>query len=91
MDDFFNETELERTLNHISNPTKEIFNGAKLYKAIDKIKGVIRMGDFFYIDTALMNHLEVFDSIKEFSHVLKFDGTVNRDKTDKAKGRKVSK
>ncbi len=91
MDQFFNDTEFGREMRHIANPTKEFYKGARLYKATDKIKNVIKEGDFFYLDTAHKNHLEVLNNIKKFSHVLNFDGTINEEKTVKAEGRKLGK
>ncbi|BBO59910.1 hemagglutinin repeat-containing protein [Mycoavidus sp. B2-EB] len=91
MEKFFNETEFGKEMKHIAKPTKEICKGARLYKATDEIKGIVNEGDFFYLDTAHKNHLEVLDRHKEFKHVLNFDGTINEGKTDKAEGRKLRK
>lgn len=50
---------------------------------------MIKKGDQFYLDGQHKNHLEVFDSKGKFKAVLNLDGTINKVKTEAAKGRKI--
>ncbi|BBO59687.1 hypothetical protein [Mycoavidus sp. B2-EB] len=89
MENFFNETEFGREMKDIANPTKEIYKGSRVYEATERIKGKIEEGDLFYLDRKHKNHLEVYTENRVSRHVLNLDGTVNRKKTDKARGRRL--
>ncbi|GAM51913.1 hypothetical protein EBME_0376 [bacterium endosymbiont of Mortierella elongata FMR23-6] len=91
MDDFFNQTEFGAEVKRVTIPTNEFYHGERLYKAIDKIKGTIGKGDLIYLDAGHKNHLEVYTRIRISKHVLNFDGTINREKTDAAEGRRLGK
>jgi len=77
---------------HIKNSAQkssQIYQGQSIYKANSNIGEVIRKGDQFYLDGQHKNHLELFDNKGNFKAVLNLDGTINKAKTEAAKGRKI--
>jgi filamentous hemagglutinin len=69
--------------------TSQIYQGQSVYKASNNIGTTIKKGDQFYLDGQYKNHLEVFDSKGNFKAVLNLDGSINKIKTEAAKGRKL--
>lgn len=74
-----------------SNKTSRQYQGQSIYTAKDDINTYIEKGDQFYLDGQHKNHLEVFDKRNNFKYVLNLDGSLNKDKTMKAQGRKLPK
>ena len=68
--------------------TKDRYDGQAIYKA-DRNFGNVKKGDLIYLDGQHKNHLEVFDKNGNFKAVFNLDGSINRAKTDSAKGRKL--
>ncbi|WP_423192764.1 hypothetical protein [Cupriavidus sp. H18C2] len=71
-------------LNGGSRGTPRIYKRSRIFVATKGVGEKIRTGDQFYIDSAHMNHLEVFDNKGRIRVVLNPDGSVNEVKTVKA-------
>ena len=53
-------------------------------------RGILRKGDYFYLDSLHWDHLEVFNKNGTFKYVLNLDGTINVSKSSKAIGRTLA-
>jgi len=77
-------------LNDASRKTRLTpIDGQSVYRATDDV-GAIKQGDYFYLDGAHKNHLEVFDSRGKFRFVVNMDGTLNDSKTIAGQGRRIN-
>ena len=65
------------------------YQGQSIYQATKDSGRTIRKGDHVYLDGMHKNHLEVFDGNGKFKAVLNLDGSINKIKTDAAKGRRL--
>ncbi|BBE08877.1 Probable hemagglutinin-related protein [Mycoavidus cysteinexigens] len=91
IEDFFNQTEFGAEVKSITKRTNEFFQGARIYEATEEIGDKIKDGDLIYLDKFHKNHLEVYTELRISRHVLNFDGTINQEKTEKARGRRLGK
>ncbi len=91
MKEFLNNTEFGKEVKRGTIPTKEFYHGERVYKATDDIGAEIKGGDLMYLDKRHKNHLEVYTENRVSRNVLNLDGTINRDKTTKARGRRLGK
>ncbi|WP_399199754.1 hemagglutinin repeat-containing protein [Tenebrionicola larvae] len=89
MKEFLTQPGFGTQINNNAQKSSQIYQGQSIYKANGNIGGVIKKGDQFYLDGQHKNHLEVFDSKGKFKAVLNLVGTVNKAKTEAAKGRKI--
>jgi RHS repeat-associated protein len=67
------------------------YQGAEIYKFIDKVKinGItFRKGDYFYLDNLHKDHFETFSSNHESKGVFNLDGKLNESKTKRAEKRR---
>ena len=90
MKEFFTQTKFGQTLKENCLPTKYIEQGQKIFKVTEKIVGILDKNDYFYLDNAHKNHLEVFSGTGVFKKVLNLDGTINEAKTANAIGRRIT-
>jgi len=89
MKEFLTQQGLGAQIKNSAQKSSQIYQGQSIYKARSDIGDVIKKGDQFYLDGQHKNHLEVFDSKGKFKAVLNLDGTINKVKTEAAKGRKI--
>ncbi len=89
MKEFLTQPGLGAQIKNSAQKSSQIYQGQSIYKASSDIGDVIKKGDQFYLDGQHKNHLEVFDSKGKFKAVLNLDGTINKVKTEAAKGRKI--
>ncbi|MCP1206361.1 hemagglutinin repeat-containing protein [Pantoea sp. B550] len=89
MKEFLTQQGLGAQIKNSAQKSSQIYQGQSIYKASSDIGDVIKKGDQFYLDGQHKNHLEVFDSKGKFKAVLNLDGTINKIKTEAAKGRKI--
>ncbi|WP_249939054.1 VENN motif pre-toxin domain-containing protein, partial [Tenebrionicola larvae] len=89
MKEFLTQPGFGTQISNNAQKSSQIYQGQSIYKANGNIGDVIKKGDQFYLDGQHKNHLEVFDSKGKFKAVLNLDGTVNKAKTEAAKGRKI--
>ena len=72
--------------------TKKIHQGVRMYSIIKKVKLsglILNKGDYFYLDNFHKDHIEIFSGKDHSSRgVLNLDGSLNADKSEKAKRRK---
>ena len=89
------ETPLGEKLRGKVEKTHIINDGQPVYKVVEKIKELgLNKGDHFYIDKESYKEIEVFDganSTSKHKKVINTDGTINHDKTERAKGREFGK
>ncbi|AZG15247.1 hypothetical protein EHF44_04220 [Cupriavidus pauculus] len=71
-------------MNDGSRGTPRIYKGSRIFVATKDVGEKICTGDQFYIDSAHMNHLEVFDNKGRIRAALNLDGSVNEVKTVRA-------
>jgi hypothetical protein len=92
MNEFFQSSSFGKAISNSSQNTSKLFQGQKVYKVTDKLDDFkyIRRGDHYYLDNLHKNHIEVFDKKGKSKWVLNLDGTINIDKTAKAKGRTIN-
>ncbi len=92
MKQLLNETPLGAKLYGKIEKTHIINNEQPVYKVTEKIKELgLKKGDHFYIDKESYMEIEVFDGAEATSKhkaVIRTDGTINHEKTERAKGRK---
>ena len=88
MKEFLTQPGLGTQIKNSAQKSSQIYQGQSIYKANSDIGDVIKKGDQFYLDGQHKNHLEVFDSKGKFKAVLNLDVTINKVKTEAAKGRK---
>lgn len=74
-----------------STKTKRVIDGQSIYVADKAFQDLIEKGDLFYLDGLHKDHIEVFDKVGNFKGVLNLDGSENKDKTNKGKGRRIKK
>ncbi|MCT4701376.1 hemagglutinin repeat-containing protein [Enterobacteriaceae bacterium H20N1] len=89
MKEFLTQPGFGTQIKSATQKTSQIYQGQSVYKASNNIGTTIKKGDQFYLDGQHKNHLEVFDSKGNFKAVLNLDGSINRVKTEAAKGRKL--
>ncbi len=89
MKEFLAQPGLGTQIKNSAQKSSQIYQGQSIYKANSNIGEVIKKGDQFYLDGQHKNHLEVFDNKVKFKAVLNLDGTINKAKTEAAKGRKI--
>jgi filamentous hemagglutinin len=89
MKEFLTQPGLGTQIKNSAQKSSQIYQGQSIYKANSDIGDMIKKGDQFYLDGQHKNHLEVFDSKGKFKAVLNLDGTINKIKTEAAKGRKI--
>ncbi|WP_085633315.1 MULTISPECIES: hypothetical protein [unclassified Pseudomonas] len=87
MEDFFSMPGFGSELADATRKTSKRVQGQPVYEVTSK-NPPLRKGDQIYLDNAHNDHLEVFDKFNDVRLVLNFDGSVNQDKTDKAKAEK---
>ncbi len=76
-------------IKNTTRKTSKQYQGQSIYQAQGKTGDVIKKGDQLYLDAKHKDHLEVFDKSGNFKAVLNLDGSVNLEKTDAGKGRKL--
>jgi hypothetical protein len=93
MGEFFKQPGFGSEMAEKSRRTKQAYQGQTVYKTMDNIGSNIKEGDIFYLDAKHRNHLEVFDENRRIKAVVNLDGTLNDDKTKKARaeGRRLDK
>lgn len=72
--------------------TSHIYDGQAIYRVTGKVdNSMLSKGDYFYLDAAHRNHMEVFDRGGKAKGVLNLDGSTNYAKTEKAleEGRRI--
>ncbi|MBP3194973.1 MAG: hypothetical protein J6M05_04850 [Cardiobacteriaceae bacterium] len=86
MKNFMKTTQLGKEMAKNSVRTGNVYKGEQIYKATGNIAGKnIAANDYFYLDSLHRDHFEVFNADGTFKRVINLDGTVNTDKTEKAK------
>jgi hypothetical protein len=91
IDQLYSQNDFGKSLEGNLDKTNKLYDGQKVYRAKQDVGDIVRKGDQIYLDGLHKDHLEVFDERGKFRAVLNLDGTLNQDKTNKAKGRRLSK
>ncbi|MWN32928.1 hemagglutinin [Gilliamella sp. Pra-s54] len=91
MGEFLGQPGFGTNVKNNSTKTKRQYDGQSIYTANKPINDFIDKGDQFYLDGLHKDHIEVFNSRGKFKFVLNLDGSLNRDKTAQAKGRRLPK
>ncbi|WP_238981777.1 hypothetical protein [[Enterobacter] lignolyticus] len=89
MGEFFKQSGFGTDIKDNAQKSSQQYQGQSVYKATDDVGDYIRKGDQFYLDGQHKDHLEVFDKRGNFKAVLNLDGSINREKTQAATGRKL--
>ena len=89
MGEFLKNSSFGGEIKNATRKTSKQYQGQSIYQAQGKTGDVIKKGDQLYLDAKHKNHLEVFDKSGNFKAVLNLDGSVNLEKTDAGKGRKL--
>jgi len=91
MYEVFDKTEVGRILKDVSKPTKQVYDGAKVYELTEDVPQLgLKEGDLFYLDKLHGDHIEVLkNGGKAMRTVLNMDGTPNIDKLMKAGVRRL--
>ena len=89
INEFF-DMEFGKTLKSSLSKTNEQYDGQSIYRVSKKTESnYFKKGYGIYLDGLHKDHLEVIDKTGKVKYVLNLDGTLNIDKTFKAKGRTV--
>lgn len=83
--EFLKQYDFGKQLEEGSQKTNRFIQCQAIYKASRDIGKNISKRDQFCLDGQHKNHLEVFDRKNKFLSVLNLDGSVNDDKTNRAK------
>lgn len=89
MNEFLKQSGFGSEIKRTAQKSSQQYQGQSVYKATGDVGEYIKKGDQFYLDGQHKNHLEVFNSQGKFKAVLNLDGTINKAKTEAAKGRKI--
>ena len=82
MGEFFIKSKFGQEILNISNRTNYFFKEQKIFKIIKKDSKLgLDKGDYYYLDDLHKDHIEVFDSNRNFKKALNLDGTINKEKT----------
>ncbi|WP_078579613.1 T7SS effector LXG polymorphic toxin [Salipaludibacillus agaradhaerens] len=89
MNEFF-DMEFGKSISNSLSKSKVKYDGQSIYKVEKKTDNqYLKKGYGVYLDALHKDHLEVIDKTGNVKYVLNLDGTLNKDKTEKAYGRVV--
>lgn len=79
---------LEKWCNVNAEKTKFNYQSQVIFRIIKK-NNLLKKGDYFYLDNIHRDHIEVFSKNKKSRFVLNLNMTINIQKTEQAKNRKL--
>ena len=90
MQQFFAETKFGQSIKKCLEKTKIINQDQSVYRVKENLREYgLKKGDQLYLDNMHKDHLEVFDKRGNFSTVLNLDGTYNKEKALRGRGRTI--